>query len=150
MSHHLSHDDDRPVIRLWDAGLGVIILWPSHVVYSNQTGGYACLQPREEGVFVPLYADHGQQAAQFEAFFTGPTWDGGCCNGIDAETADYLDRLCAASFSTRLLHVDRTRLHDSHEAWIYVDVGVIEEQAYSHTILNFGQQKGVLTWANSD
>jgi len=135
MSHAQPHDDDRPRIRLWDAGLGLIILWPSHVVYSNQTGGYACLQPHEEGVFVPLDADQGQQAAQLEAFFTGPTWGGGCWNAIDAETADYLDRLFAASFSTNFLHVDRTRLHDSHEAWIYVDVGAIEEQAYSHTIL---------------
>jgi len=36
-------EQKRPIIRLWQLhGIGLIITHPSGVMYSNQTGGYAC------------------------------------------------------------------------------------------------------------
>ncbi len=45
----------KPIISLWHTkGLGVIFLYESGIRFSNQTGGYACLHPEAEGVYVPL------------------------------------------------------------------------------------------------
>ena len=35
-------------------GIGVIIPLKTHVIFSNQTGGNACLHPEVEGIYVPL------------------------------------------------------------------------------------------------
>jgi len=49
---------DKPVVELWEAvGLGVIIDYPSGVLYSNQTGGFSCLHPVTEGIYVPVRND---------------------------------------------------------------------------------------------
>ncbi|AUX40429.1 uncharacterized protein SOCE26_018300 [Sorangium cellulosum] len=45
------------LIRLYDAGLGLIIKHASGVLYTNQTCGVCCAQPELEGVFVPLDAE---------------------------------------------------------------------------------------------
>ena len=46
---------NRPTIRLWQSGgIGLIIPFESGVVYSNQTGGYGCLHPEVQGVYIPL------------------------------------------------------------------------------------------------
>ena len=43
------------LVELYNAaGVGVIIPWPTGVVYSNQVDGVACYQPRVEGFYVPL------------------------------------------------------------------------------------------------
>ena len=36
------------------AGIGLVVMEDTGVVYTNQAGGYACRQPRAEGYFVPL------------------------------------------------------------------------------------------------
>ena len=49
----------KPTIELWESvGLGLIVEMPSGVLYSNQTGGFSCLHPAIEGVFLPLRNDH--------------------------------------------------------------------------------------------
>ncbi|EMN00850.1 hypothetical protein LEP1GSC021_4612 [Leptospira noguchii str. 1993005606] len=46
---------NRPIIRLWGMeNIGLIIEYQTGIIYSNQTGGYACLQPEVEGFLVPL------------------------------------------------------------------------------------------------
>jgi hypothetical protein len=64
--------DEKPIIRLWQlTGLGLIIAHPSGVIYSNQTGGYACDHRELEGVFVPLTdPDVDQYAPLDEHFYT--------------------------------------------------------------------------------
>jgi hypothetical protein len=46
---------NTPLIRLWNTGgIGLILLYPSGIWYTNQTGGYSCFHPEVEGMFVPL------------------------------------------------------------------------------------------------
>jgi hypothetical protein len=72
--------------------VGLIIPCSSGVIYQNQTGGYSCLQDAVEGVFAPLYSeplDHYE--ALYDFFYKGTKWAGNCANGIDEETADFID-----------------------------------------------------------
>lgn len=147
---------EKAEIKLYNIEhLGLVIIMSSGVVYTNQTGGYACLQPSVEGVYVPLSADNSEILTQLMEFFTGSKWNGACCTGIDGETADFIDNLLGQSPSIRYLtedlsfiSVDRTLLHESHEAWVFVNIFQPTTEA---TIINgFGNTKGVLTWPNSD
>src|SRR5438105_11225868 len=80
------------VVELWEYhGIGLILLVPSGVRYTNQTGGTACYFPQAEGVFVPLPDDTNVVLGWLTDYFTGPKWQGACWHGIDEETADYLD-----------------------------------------------------------
>ena len=144
--------DEKPIIRLWQlTGLGLIISHPSGVIYSNQTGGYACDHREPEGVFVSLTdADVDQYAPLDEHFYTGPKWRGHCYNGIDEETAAVVDGILATSYLTRRLSVDREKLASSDEAWIYVIVGPHEGNDDRQTFHGYPSGVGVLTWPNSD
>jgi hypothetical protein len=142
---------DKPLIQLWGGPrLGLIILRPSGVYYSNQTGGYACLHPTVEGVFVPIRVDELDLERELSEYFTGAKWQGWCCRGIDEETAIVIDGLLAQCDFTRGIRVDRNRLRDSHEAWVYVDYANLPETEWRTEISGFGACKAVLTWENSD
>src|SRR5262249_23681700 len=72
----------RPLVRLYDAGIGIILEHPSGVIYSNQTMGNACNQPEVEGVFVPFDAEDAWQ--RLAAHFEGPKYRGsGAMLGLD-------------------------------------------------------------------
>ena len=142
-----------PVIDLACAhteGLGLLIRWPSGVIYTHQTGGYQCNHPAEEGVFALFGRQTEEQSAKLTAYFCGPKWRGWCAEGIDRQTADFVDRVLRGSVLTNFLRVDRKRLRDSHEAWVYVDVLELPEGQDFFTIEKFGACKGVLLWENSD
>lgn len=144
----MSTTSSKPILRIWcTESLGLIISYPSGVRISAQTGGYTCQQPEIEGVYLPLKYD----AKELEEYFTGPKWQGWCCNGIDEETADFIDNYLSNDGNTAYIKVDRARLQDSQEAWIYVDVfepgGAVKE---INLLSGFGRCKGVLTWDNSD
>ena len=63
----------QPLIKLWDSvGLGLVIIYPSGVRYTNQTGGTSCWHPQEEGVFVPLRDEMVDQEDLLYKHFTGP------------------------------------------------------------------------------
>ncbi len=169
----------KPLIQLYDAiGIGLIIKYPSGVRYSNQVGGVACLQWEAEGVYVPLYNDIIPQEQMLRDHFTGHKWKGACFNGIDTETADYIDDILQANITTRFIRVDRNRLDESVEAWIHVlisappdkhivnydedkGIGVSSDGDTMHDkdhampvllypIFGFGESYGILTWTNSD
>lgn len=138
-----------PSIELDDddnQGLGVIVLGPSGAVYSNQCGGYACYHPDAEGIYVPL----GDSPDEFEVHFYGPDskWRGRCFDGIDEETARFIDaHLQSRVFGGAVcISVDRVRLADCVEAWVHV---VIAENADARLSAH-GGKRGVLTWRNSD
>jgi hypothetical protein len=140
---------NKPIIRLFDyTDLGLIILFPSGVLYSNQSGGYACLHPVEEGVFVPISIEIINLSDSLTMYFTGSKWRGWCAYGIDEQTADFIDQILQTTSGTNFLKVDRTKLSDSYEAWVYVDISEPNDQVPS--IIGFGECKGVLTWLNSD
>ncbi len=112
-----------PVIELYGAsGLGLIVLHSSGVLYTNQTGGYACLHPVVEGVYMPLSDEqHAQQQQLFE-YFTGSKYQGWCTEGIDEEDASVIDAILAKACDSACLRVNRQRLKDSHEAWVSVTI----------------------------
>lgn len=149
-----------PILHLWDTvGLGVVLAHPSGVRYSNQTGGHACLHPELEGVYVPVRNDVETEGGRFlspeqELFdhFMGPKHAGrGARNGLDEEDADLMDAVLRKHGLDRVMHVDRTRLADSHEAWVFVLV-TGEVGGGLDLFEGFGPypRPGVLTWANSD
>ncbi len=169
----------KPLIRLYNSqGVGVIILCPSGVLYSNQAGGLSCLQPEIEGVYVPLACEPIDQEEMLEQYFTGPKWLGCCSNGIDDEDANEIDRILGLSLPTRFIKVDRSQLKDSCEAWVYVNIAaqpkerprsyngsegkgttasgeIILDSDYDLGVLlypfyGFGNCSGILIWMNSD
>jgi hypothetical protein len=139
--------DDKPVVLLYNlCGVGLIIPWPSGVIYQGQVGGHYCLPFREEGIFVPLEFESFDQARELHEFFTGPKWGGWCGEGIDDQTADFIDQSLARIplYEEGFIKVDRSRLWESVEAWIYVDVQ--EEPC----LTGLTPCKAILTWPNSD
>jgi hypothetical protein len=132
-------------------GLGLIILQPSGAFYTLETGGYAVLHDLAEGVFVPLHKEiEEDQESLLIAHFTGPKWEGWCSEGIDEETAGHVDHILSLSPQTSFLKVDKTRLVDSHEAWIYVNVSEPTDNPIVAPISGFGECKGIFVWSNSD
>ena len=150
----------QPLIELWEGvGLGLIIEWPSGILYSNQTGGTACLHPEVEGVFIPLRNDCERDGDRLLSpenelleYFEGPKHRGtGAIRGLDTDDAELITSVLA-KWQLHQLAVDRTRLGDSHEAWVYV---VIEGELAGGDGLPLRgfpahPLKGILTWSNSD
>ena len=138
-------------MRLWQLnGIGVIIAHPTGVWYTNQVGGYACDHPSMEGAFVPLMNPNIDQQKVLEDYFTGPTWHGHCYNGIDDETADFVDGVMATSPLTRRLTVHRAMLNDAEEGWIHVCITPDEDAKSFGAFDGFPSTLWVLTWENSD
>ncbi len=143
------------------AGLGLIIAFPSGVVYSNQTGGTSCLHPECEGIYIPLRNDTEEGASEggrdrqlrspehelVEYFFRGKYEGSGATWGLDEEDAIFIESVLAKWDLGECVRIDRDRLVESHEAWVHVTV-VGEHQAFS----GFGPypRSGILTWTNSD
>jgi hypothetical protein len=126
--------------------LALIILEESKVIYSNQAGGHYCLQPEAEGVLVVLSADYSlveHKAALVWERLTAVF--GGASSYTTEVQAEEIDDLLSFYLVTNNINVDRTRLKDSYEAWVYVDI-----QGDSSIIEGFGSCKGILTWPNSD
>jgi hypothetical protein len=170
----------EPLVVLYNSvGVGLILNYPSGIFFTNQAGGYACMQPSEEGIYIPLHDEVQDQEKALYEYFTGPKWNGWCADGIDEETAEFIDQILQASMCTKMLTVNRQRLNDSFEAWIYVTVGdqpserpssscgdegwtddgrTLDANAYKHLPIHaffypfygFGTRTGVITWRNSD
>jgi hypothetical protein len=127
----------------------LVLEHPSGVHYENQVGGVVCARVTLEGVLVPidLYSDAVHEIMNL-------TYDAG--QGITAEAADAIDRALAPSPGARYLKVDRARLSESWEAWVFVVADIPESSdhqlqgPYSGAPRGFGRSTGVLTWPNSD
>jgi Family of unknown function (DUF6210) len=146
-----SFESNKPRIDLMLNQVGVIIMFNSGVVYHNQTCGTACMQRFQEGVLVlptdPLLvidAPFEVYQCPIEAALRKMTWY--AIRGIDSERADEIDTLLKSNGFTSGIAVDRTRLQESEEAWVYVILEPGEYFAYS----GFGRCQGVLVWTNSD
>ena len=152
----------KPRLKLYDAvGTGIILCCDSGVYYTNQTGGTFCLQPEVEGVYLPLRNDYRIPELTFEspeldlsAYFCGPKYRGtGAIYGLDEEDANFIDGILDKVRLSPSVRVDRRRLKDSHEAWVYVTIlGNEASEPDSALFANFAPypRQGVLTWANSD
>lgn len=126
--------------------LALIVPASTKVVYRNQTGGHASLQSEAEGYLVPFAGEVGDKCERLLSHFTGPKWGGWCSERIDEETADEIDSVLAEMPGRDQITVDRTKLSQSCEAWVYVRIigpllALVEHAAPSEAIL---------TWPNSD
>lgn len=139
-------------IMLWGMpdALMLIIEHDSGVVYENQVGGNICWPGMQEGVLAPVEVGPLTQ----EKIEVLPYPNGAA--GISVEIADELDTLLASENTTRFLSVDRSRLHECWEAWIYVIISAPPGQSvspgekYFGPAYGFGIKRAVLTWINSD
>lgn len=129
----------------------LIVECSSGVIYQNQVGGQICFQAEQEGVLAPL--DVRSESANTLAERAFPQG----CQGIAPETADFLDELFRLDLGMAFLVVDRARLAESWEAWIYVLIDQIPnsfdtntQEAYSGPLYGFSGSRGVVTWPNSD
>jgi hypothetical protein len=110
-----------------------------------------------EGVYVPLWKEvPDPQETALREHFTVPKWAGHCYDGIDDETADFIDRVLSSSAAyTHNLKVNRQRLKERMEAWVYVNIAsTVDDEG--NLIVNGWDfsycrtTEGVLTWQNSD
>ncbi|WP_223596169.1 DUF6210 family protein [Neobacillus bataviensis] len=122
--------------------LALIIKTKSGIVYSNQAGGYSCLQPSVEGVLTILEDDTKELLQNLSKYCLNKT-------KLTIEDANFLDELLMSYYGAgKFLSIDRKRLDDSMEAWLNV---IIDNKTLDKTILNgFDEDEGVLTWSNSD
>lgn len=135
---------DTRRVRLWHLqGPGLILPASTGVVYTNQTGGNACKQPEQEGVFVPLDVSEAADVAIAEMALDAHYLRDGSADAVDEVLARYPE--------TAFMKVDRTMLGESMEAWIYV---VLDRDPTFVAAAGDGQgspaSRGVLTWWNSD
>jgi len=121
----------------------------SGVTYENQVGGTLCWKATAEGVLAPVDLDPNAVEQIMNLPYEPHS-------GISPEVADAIDGVLAASPGGRFLKVDRTRLAESFEAWVFVVADIPDSS--EHQLLGpyfgaprgFGRSTGVLTWPNSD
>ena len=90
------------------------------------------------------------QVGQPETHFTEPPHEGtGGVDGLDENDALFIDALLVRWRVASIIEVDRSRLRDSHEAWVWaVITGEEEDGIYAG--LGPYPRPAVLTWSNSD
>lgn len=154
-----------PVIWLDESiGLGLILPLPGGVLYYNQTQGTDCLHQQAEGLYVPLrnYSEDGMRDGRrnreysspehaLVEHFCGPKHQGsGARLGLDHEDADVIDAILAAADLAGVTRVDRSKLAESHEAWVHVVV--LGDDTHSGVFESCGPypRPAILTWGNSD
>jgi hypothetical protein len=127
---------------------GLIVPYPTGIVYSNHAAGYWHRPGLLEGFYVPLVgrSDSDNLNKELEDYFRGPKW-AGWCEEIDIETADYLDAIFEKNEITKRLNlkVELEKMKESKEAWVWVSFSSLNEY-----IANLKATSGVLTWENSD
>lgn len=134
----------------------LLISAKSGVLYQNQAGGNLCYQMELEGVLMPLGISTANSSSIEKLNFSSEK------KGISRDVADAIDDILSSETETKFLRVDRERMHESMEAWIYVrvtssqgDFSTIESALLTHNTplsysFGFGLCSGVLTWPNSD
>jgi len=126
-------------------GVSAILLESSGVIYSNQTGGCACTRPEAEGILVPFNNDPPLDSPEkalwrrLRSILENAPY-------LTPELADRVDAVLADDPDTHFAKVDRSRLRDSHESWVYVEIAADA----SFLLRGFGPAKAILTWPNSD
>ena len=143
------------IVRLYDhSGTALVVPHPTGIVYSNQAGGHACLQPELEGFCVPIGNDVG----------LAPKHD---FRSPENDLFKYFGKLnsCGASLTEAdaqriesIMHnlplwggftVDRARLNDSVESWVFVTINGNENSPIPVDGITY-PVSAVLTWTNSD
>lgn len=97
--------------------------------YTVQCGGYACKHPEERGHLIYYLHDDVLAKKLDEVLYDN--YGGWCCDGITKSDADSIDE----PLEKYGFRVDRGRLDESMEAWVY---------------LIKGDKRFVLAYVNSD
>lgn len=125
-------------------GLGLVIRWPSGVLYTNQVAGYGCEHPQLEGVLAPLFDGVGRPALHaLRQHFRGD-W-----HPLTDEDADILDGILRRA-DLGFITCDRAALSESREAWVRITISEDAGRRFGPRVQGFGSCEGVLTWPNSD
>ena len=129
------------------SGVAAVVPMKTGVIFTNQVGGIACLHPELEGVLVPFNDDYEQEdyklslEYQLREIFTENGW-----GKIIPKQANEIDALLKTFPDTSCAVVNRTKLEESYESWVWCNV--VESE---HCCLeNFGNVEIVLTWCNND
>lgn len=143
----------QPVIQLYNLEEPALIIeWASGVIYTNQAGGTFCMQPKLEGVLVPLGNDCNLDD-RLTAYFAKTDVPAIGLRPADADAIDAILRTPVDGFvvtPTFFVEVDRSRLADSMEAWLYVTIVACPDEhliayqqhgdgTYSHTMTLSGR-----------
>ncbi|CAN5720749.1 hypothetical protein BH11VER1_BH11VER1_20970 [soil metagenome] len=137
----------KPVVKLWSlVGTGLIVPRDTGVIYTNQTDGTACDHPTLEGAFIPLSNDYNHERFEdsLESKLCALYPEGWGAPSI--ETCDLIDQLLAGFHASAGIRVDRDRMSESREAWMWV----ILDENEKHDFEGFGRSSAILTWPNSD
>ncbi len=151
-SKYIEMPEDQRGLPLLDASsmgqASLIILRKSGIVYWNQTCNTACAQRGEEGVLLPLVSPSLNSSKDIycplEDSLSALDW--GPIQGINEERANEIDVILQQFYETKSLNVDRTKLKESEEAWIYVNIDINSFKLGTEIKSN----KGILVWINSD
>jgi hypothetical protein len=128
--------------QLWPfVGTGLLVPCASGFEYSNQAAGMLCRHPSLEGAFVPMSNESSEDAVPHV----------GCCGDeITEEHAAELDAYFAKLDNRGyLITVDRERLADSTEAWVWVQCKVVGHRHEFHPLSGY-EGPAVFTWENCD
>lgn len=137
----------KPIVRLWSlVGAGLIVPRSTGIIYTNQTDGHACDHPSLEGAFIPLSNDydherfHDSLECKLCEIFPGG-W-----GSPTTEICDQVDQLFRQYHETSGIRVDRNKIEESREAWIWVLLDENDRQDFQ----GFSCCSAILTWPNSD
>ncbi|MEM6274987.1 MAG: DUF6210 family protein [Myxococcota bacterium] len=85
-----------------------------------------------------------------EHYFVGSAYGGtGAIGGLSSDDADAIDRILRRDGDLKVLSVDRKRLAESQEAWVFVrvDPKLVDGLLVSNLEV---PSSAILTWPNSD
>ncbi len=143
-------------IRLHDhVGTGLIIECKSGITFFTQTGGKSCGWAELEGVFVPVANDLALDGVlispewALSKHFSGPPHFHNYVGGLAESEAVIIEAALHQNLLQRNVTVDRERLSESHEAWVYV---IIDQPELAYPLFEgIGPfpLRGVLTWTNN-
>ena len=143
------------IVRLYEhSGTALVIPHSTGIIYANQAGGHACLQPQAEGFLVPIANDVGL-APEHE--FSGPENElyhyfeklNSCGASLTEDDATKIEAIMQQLPRWRGLSVDRGRMNESYEAWVHVSIAATEEKPVPVDGLSYPLD-AILTWTNTD
>ena len=143
------------IVRLYDhSGTALVVPHPTGITYSNQAGGHACLQPEAEGFVVPIANDVGlapnhKFISPENELFRYFSKLHSCGEPLTEKDAQAIELIFQEFPLWSGLKVDRNRLCESVESWVYVTISAnghkplpIEDVSYP--------LGAILTWTNSE
>lgn len=131
---------NKKIVYLFDLeGSALIFHTPSGVIYANHAGGDLDLLPEAEGILIPFNFDLSEYGESLENLVSPFFKDS---PEMSLEIANAMDEIFMNDPATSILTIDRSRLTESVQNWVYINI----EESEDCFFYNFGKGKGVLTW----